>query len=351
MYNGILVNSGTGIVVRDNTVLNASGTVHTSTQIVVPSGAVVENNITTSYKGGMSGSNLVLDANNAGSAYYYDKFLANADAGLDVTLADLLPKAGTLAATKGAWQHLNELLSGNGSSSSGNTDGGQTGNGGGTTDPDTPPRPPPPPEPEVADLIYALNGNREFNGSQSAVISVDHRRAFETDQGTIAFSFNADNVTRHQGLVSKDANGFVDGGGNHMTILINNGELRAWFEDGDSSVRLSVGGLKANREYDVVATFDHDTVKLFLDGKLVDLEQFVMNWEDNDQTLLIGGNGLDQHGQRDENHQCLRRKNYRPAYLQSGPGALGTGADQLTGRYLRLSRGAPGQAPADIFLS
>ena len=147
-----------------------------------------------------------------------------------------------------------------------------------------------PPAPDVADLIYALNGGHDFNGTTASVLQVAHKAAFETNEGSIEFSFDADTVAGRRTLVSKDAIGLIEGG-NHMRIAVVDGELRAWFEDGDSSVRLSVAGIKANVAYDVMATFDADMVKLYLNGNLVDSEQFVMNWENNEQTLMIGGSG------------------------------------------------------------
>jgi parallel beta-helix repeat protein len=271
MHNGIYVaDSSTGITVRDNTVIAPDGE---TTAIVVPDSATTNGNLVMGRLGQLEDGDLSIQNSNPSGSYYYKNYFPDLDTSNGVTLAELKPKAGSLAETYGAHDRLAELLDGSSE--------GDSGSGGETT---------PPPEPEAADLVYALDGDREFNGKTSSVVKVGHKNAFETDEGTIAFSFDADQVKDKMGLVSKDAQGQIEGG-NHMTIFIVNGELRAWFEDGDSSVRLSVGGIKANTEYDVMATFDDDQVRLYLNGKLVDSEQFVMNWEDNEQTLLIGASG------------------------------------------------------------
>jgi parallel beta-helix repeat protein len=109
---GISVNSGSGIVVRNNTLLNTPGEGHPGTAIMVPNGSVIQNNISASYAGAVNGSNLVVQNKNPNGAHYVDDYFVNGSAGRGVTLADLTPVAGSLGATKGAAARLYELLGG-----------------------------------------------------------------------------------------------------------------------------------------------------------------------------------------------------------------------------------------------
>lgn len=272
MTNAIFVADGsTGIIIRENTVISAlQGDV---ARIIAPDSATETNNIYTGNRGEMVGTNVSMQSNDPSGAYYFKSLFPNLVLGQGIDLADLMPKAGSAAMNYGAYDRLMDLL--NGTDTSGGTGGGDV---------------IVPPAPGVADLIYALNGDHEYDGRTSSVTTTAHKAAFETDQGTIAFSFDADTVAGRHALISKDAYGQIEGG-NQMTISVVNGQLRAWFEDSDSGIRLTADGIKANVEYDVMATFDDHMVKLYLNGTLVDSEQFVMNWEDNEQVLLVGGSG------------------------------------------------------------
>ncbi|HEU0221893.1 MAG TPA: Ig-like domain-containing protein [Paracoccaceae bacterium] len=110
MANGITMPTGSGITVRNNTVLTIPNTV-SATFIDVPGGAV-SNNINTVPPGGLAGSNLRVQYSNSGGAYHYSDYFVNAMEGLGITLADLKPVAGSLATTKGAYARLMELLGG-----------------------------------------------------------------------------------------------------------------------------------------------------------------------------------------------------------------------------------------------
>jgi parallel beta-helix repeat protein len=112
IMNGIKVYDGSGIVARNNTVLNIPQDGHNATVLSVPSGSVVENNISSSTSGSMSGSNIVAQHAKPGQAYHYDQLFENAQAGLGASLEDFRPVKGSLAESKGAAQRLAELLDG-----------------------------------------------------------------------------------------------------------------------------------------------------------------------------------------------------------------------------------------------
>jgi parallel beta-helix repeat protein len=112
MYNGIYVSKGDGIVVSGNTLLNIPNEIHPATEIRVPGGSVVENNITTAHKGGTSGTNIKLQNTKPGDPYHVEDFYVNGAEGRGLSLADLRPVAGSLAESKGAVARLKELLGG-----------------------------------------------------------------------------------------------------------------------------------------------------------------------------------------------------------------------------------------------
>lgn len=142
----------------------------------------------------------------------------------------------------------------------------------------------------AANMIYNMFGPTEFDKSKSSIVNLDHDSSFEIQEGTIAFSFEADNAKRTGGLVSKDASGYV-GGGQHLSAWISNSKLNVRFQDEDSETVFTVQGIQANRKYDVAVNFDASGVELYLDDVLVASDDLVMDWTQNNQNLQIGGLG------------------------------------------------------------
>ncbi|MEM7545403.1 MAG: tandem-95 repeat protein [Pseudomonadota bacterium] len=146
-------------------------------------------------------------------------------------------------------------------------------------------------EPVVPEPVFELAGVTTFNGSNGNVVNVAPTADLEIAEGTIAFSFIDDNPGTRQGLVTKDASGFV-GGGNHLAAYIEGGDLNVRFQDGVNSEVFVFENLVAGQEYEVAATFGAGGVALFVDGALVDQQAgFIMNWETNQEFLQVGGLG------------------------------------------------------------
>jgi parallel beta-helix repeat protein len=282
MLRGVSVQRGDNIVVKDNTLLNVPGEVHNSTVVLVPDGSVVTGNIQTSYAGGLD-ENLTLQNADPGRPFYVGDYFVNGMNGRALTIEDLQPVAGSLAETMGAAATLRNWSS----------DAPVVSNA----------------EPAVAvpasaeaaaeqaviaaeepDFVFRHAGEIDFSGQRRDIINVEHREVLEIEEGTIGFGFNAATVRGTQGLISKDAEGF-EGGGNHLTAYLQNGVLRLRVEDEDSSAMLSVRGIRANRDYDVVASFAEDDIRLYLDGRLVDEADFTIDWHKNPQYLQVGGTG------------------------------------------------------------
>jgi hypothetical protein len=288
--NAIFVNDlSSGITVRDNTLLNTPDLGHHAAAIRVPSGSIVENNITSGTSGGTYGSNIIAQYDDVNDVYHYNTLFVNADAGLGITLEDLTPIVGSLAETKGAYDRLMELL--DGASDSGSLV---------IIAPTPAPTPEPTPEPTsdntddaqvttLAGTAYAHLGALEITG-KADVIEVAPTSALALASGTIALTFNADTVSGSRGILSRDAS-YYTGGGNHFATYIKDGSLYVRFQDGAADKIFTVSGIKADTDYDLQVSFGDGNVSVLLDGQLVGTAAFNMSWESNVEYMQIGANG------------------------------------------------------------
>ncbi|MEM7237245.1 MAG: Ig-like domain-containing protein [Pseudomonadota bacterium] len=138
--------------------------------------------------------------------------------------------------------------------------------------------------------FFERPGVTDFDGSSGSVENIAPSSLFEVPEGTIAFSFIDGNPASRQGLFVKDASGFV-GGGNHLAIYIDKGDLIARFQDGANSETIVFEDLVADQEYEVAAVFGNG-VELWVDGTLVGSDAgFTMDWTQNQEFLQIGGLG------------------------------------------------------------
>lgn len=134
------------------------------------------------------------------------------------------------------------------------------------------------------DPVYMREGIVNFNGNASSVITIPPGEDLEIDQGTIAFTFNADVTGWRRTLVSKDA----AGEGNHFSVMLESGTLKIAFGDDTHSETIAVSGIKAKTDYDVVVSFDETQGQAWLDGKLIGKVAVDMDWSDNHEKLLLG---------------------------------------------------------------
>ncbi|MCP4307191.1 MAG: tandem-95 repeat protein, partial [bacterium] len=146
-------------------------------------------------------------------------------------------------------------------------------------------------EPVFPAPAFEQAGISNYSGSSGDVDNFAHSQTLEIVEGTIAFSFIDDNPAARQGLVVKDASGFV-GGGNHFAAYIDKGDLKVRIQDGSDSLVFTFDDLVAGEEYEVAATFGPDGSRLYVDGQLVGEDtDFVMNWQTNQEYLQVGGLG------------------------------------------------------------
>ncbi len=130
---------------------------------------------------------------------------------------------------------------------------------------------------------YALNqdGARSMDGAvrynvndRVGVTIVEHSDLLLLDEGTLAFSmFNADSIT-YEGLISKDARGFGEAG--HMSAWTweKTQGLHIGLADSERYHVVRTGALQANRWYDVVFSWGGGGMHLYMDGALVDTNDF-----------------------------------------------------------------------------
>ncbi|MEM9341974.1 MAG: LamG-like jellyroll fold domain-containing protein [Pseudomonadota bacterium] len=143
---------------------------------------------------------------------------------------------------------------------------------------------------EIVDVLYGIEAPLSFDGTKSSVVEVSPTKNLELQEGTIAFTFNADEVSSRQGLVSKDATGYSKDGG-HFTSYLEKGSLKVRFQSESEDAIFEVSGIKAGKDYDVAASFGDGKVALWLNDNLVGESALDMDWTANDEYLQIGANG------------------------------------------------------------
>jgi len=145
--------------------------------------------------------------------------------------------------------------------------------------------------PVVPDPIFAQLGTVNYSGSFGDVDQYAHSTAFSIPEGTIAFSFVADNPSARGGLVVKDASGYA-GGGNHFASYLENGDLKLRVQDGSSEYIMTFDDIVAGQEYEVAVTFGPEGILAYVDGALIGANaSFDMDWNANQEYLQIGGLG------------------------------------------------------------
>jgi hypothetical protein len=106
-----------------------------------------------------------------------------------------------------------------------------------------------------------------FDGSGD-FIQIPHSDTYLVDDGTVGFWFNADNTSGTQGLFSKDASGFGEGG--HLSVYLSGGTLTASLSSASQEHTLSSSAVTAGQWHHVALAFGAEGLALYLDGVLVD---------------------------------------------------------------------------------
>ncbi|MEM8798735.1 MAG: tandem-95 repeat protein [Pseudomonadota bacterium] len=112
---------------------------------------------------------------------------------------------------------------------------------------------------------------------------------FQLANGTIALAFNSDDVSRSNGLISRDSSGF-DGGG-HFDLKTRQGKiyLRVQTEDEHFVLQSDPGSLSDGQDHHVAVSFGEDGLKLFLDGvEVASNPTFTGGIDGNNEPWVIG---------------------------------------------------------------
>ncbi|HRX80503.1 MAG TPA: LamG domain-containing protein [Pirellulaceae bacterium] len=109
-----------------------------------------------------------------------------------------------------------------------------------------------------------------FDGKNSCVV-VRHHDRFLLEQGSVVCWLRADDVTRSQGVLSKDASGFGDGG--HLTLSIAKSQIVLRLQSATESYELRKE-TKKSRWTHVACTFGSNGLQLFVDGQLAATHEY-----------------------------------------------------------------------------
>ena len=139
-------------------------------------------------------------------------------------------------------------------------------------------------------VVYEQIAEQTFNGETDSIVNLEHDTAYEVQEGTIAFTFNTDDLYGRQGLFSKDAS-YYAGGGNHFTAMLEGDELYFRFQDEDSDAVFRAPGIEVGEDYDVQAWFGDGEVGLAMNGELIGTKAFEFDLSLNNQNLQFGGHG------------------------------------------------------------
>lgn len=126
-----------------------------------------------------------------------------------------------------------------------------------------------------------------FNGPDTVQVS-KHKEVLEDKQGTWTLSITPTEVDKKQGVLSKDAQYFGDGG--HLTLYIDNGLLLARAQNTSKEVVLSGGTIREGETYDIAFAYGPKGIALYVNGKKTDDSSFVLDMRDNAEDVVIGAN-------------------------------------------------------------
>lgn len=127
-----------------------------------------------------------------------------------------------------------------------------------------------------------------FDGGNNDYIEIDHENDLELDSGTMVLWFNTDDADSRQGLFSKDSSGYDDGG--HMTAFVDDGQLSIRMQNTNSSFTVQGGDVTSGAWHQMALSFGPDGMKLYMDGELVDSDNYTGGISDNEEPLIFGAN-------------------------------------------------------------
>ncbi|MFK8186094.1 MAG: NF038122 family metalloprotease [Phormidesmis sp.] len=121
------------------------------------------------------------------------------------------------------------------------------------------------------ELIATQASVGTFDGAEIQVF--EHQDNMLLNQGTLSFSFSANEISSKQALLSKDSRNYDDGG--HITVWVtSSGRLEVRLQSTSQSYTLTSDSLEDNRTYDAAITFGDRGLELWVSGNLVDTDDY-----------------------------------------------------------------------------
>lgn len=129
----------------------------------------------------------------------------------------------------------------------------------------------------------------QFDGNSGRVLIIDHDPALELSSGAVEFSFTADRLTSRQGLISKDAYGFGDGG--HFSVMLVDGDVVVRLQSKDDSYIIrSQNSIEVGETYHLAVNFGSEGMSLWIDGEKIGSNDYSGGLTGNDEAVVIGAN-------------------------------------------------------------
>jgi Ca2+-binding RTX toxin-like protein len=147
--------------------------------------------------------------------------------------------------------------------------------------------------------VLSITNELEFTGEGGDHFEVQHSADLALTEGTVSLFFTADNAYRRQGLFSKDASGYKDGG--HLTAFVNDGRVEVRLQSTSQSawIKTVSGSVSAGTEYHLAVTFGPDGFWAYLNGRMVGWHpEFDQDIAANAENLVIGASNW---GRQDTN--------------------------------------------------
>jgi Ca2+-binding RTX toxin-like protein len=179
------------------------------------------------------------------------------------------------------------------------------------------------------------SGVGDFDGSNDYV-KVPHSSDMQLSNGSITLWFNTDDEDDRQGLFSKDASGYDDGG--HLTSYVDDGHVYVRLQSGNQSYWVDGGNIEDNTWHQMTFSWGENGMQLYVDGQLVDTNSYTGGIQNNTEPLVIGAIAWDSdHGEADD------RENYFDGQIDE----VALIGHQLTAAEISNLYNAGGQAIID----
>jgi hypothetical protein len=117
---------------------------------------------------------------------------------------------------------------------------------------------------------------------------VPHDSVWAVARGTVVLDFTADRTTGVQGLLSKDAKGYGDGG--HLLVWLEDGKILARLQDRQANhlVHSAANAIRAGVATRIALVFGQEGMQLYLNGKPVGTNPYAGGLQGNEEPLVIG---------------------------------------------------------------